>query len=145
MKQFLLLLLAGGMAAQATASEPQWLTSLPDAEAQAKKENKLILVDFTGSDWCPACKMVEKEVFTKSAFADYARTNLVLVRVDFPLDKQQSAELKAANAALQDKFKVVGYPTFFELKPDGTVVWTQEGFAGGSPSDFIALLDKARK
>jgi len=133
------------MAAQAAIAEPQWLTSLPEAEALAKKENKLVLVDFTGSDWCVACIRIEKEVFTKPAFIEYAKKNLVLVRLDFPLDNKQPAALKAANDALQAKYKVDGFPVFFEMKPDGTVVWTQEGFVGGSPSEFIALLDKARK
>ena len=145
MKKLLLLLLAGGMAAQAALAEPQWLTSLPEAEALAKRENKLILVDFTGSDWCVVCIRVEKEVFTKPAFTDYAKKNLVLVRIDFPLDNKQPAALKAANDALQAKYKVNGFPTFFEMKHDGTVVWTREGFGGGSPADFVALLDKARK
>ena len=32
-----------------------WLTDLPKAEAQAKQEHKMVFLDFTGSDWCPAC------------------------------------------------------------------------------------------
>ena len=56
------------------------MTSVPDAQAQAKKESKLVLLNFTGSDWCPACKKLDAEVFSKKEFSDYAKKNLVLVR-----------------------------------------------------------------
>jgi protein disulfide-isomerase len=69
----------------------------------------------------------------------------VLVTVDFPAQKQQSAELKAANKALQAKYQVNGYPTLVVLKPDGTVVWTQVGYLAGGPAAMIAKLDEAKK
>ena len=56
-----------------------WLTDFPKAQAQAKAEHKNILLDFTGSDWCPPCNVLRKEVYNTQEFADYARTNLVLV------------------------------------------------------------------
>jgi thiol:disulfide interchange protein len=131
---------------QATAAaDAQWLTSVPEAMAQAKKENKLVLLDFTGSDWCGWCKKLAAETFSKSEFISYASKNLVLVEVDFPAQKQQSAELKAANQALQAKYHVNGYPTLVVLKPDGTVVWTQDGYLAGGPAAMIAKLDDAKK
>lgn len=133
------------MAGNLAAADSAWLTSVPDAKAQAQKENKLVLLDFTGSDWCGWCKKLDAETFSKSEFAAYAKKNLVLVEVDFPRSKPQSAELKAANKALQEKYKVDGYPTLVALKPDGTVVWQQVGYLEGGPSAMIAKLDEARK
>ena len=72
------------------AAEYDWLTDLPKAQAQAKKENKMVLMDFTGSDWCRWCIKFDKEVLTSDEFTDYAKTNLVLVEVDFPA--QQTAK-----------------------------------------------------
>src|SRR5262245_30005189 len=74
-----------------------WLTDLPAAEAQAKAEGKFVLINFTGSDWCGWCMKLRKEVFLKSEFNDYAKTNLILVEVDFPKRKPQPAPLQQAN------------------------------------------------
>ncbi|MGD0813341.1 MAG: thioredoxin family protein [Verrucomicrobiota bacterium] len=145
MKKIISALLFCWMTGQLLAADAQWLTSVPDATAQAKKENKLVLLDFTGSDWCGWCKKLDAETFSKSEFADYAGKNLVLVTVDFPAQKQQSADLKAANKALQEKYQIGGYPTLIVLKPDGTEVWKQVGYLAGGPETMIAKLEEAKK
>jgi len=145
MKKIIFILLTCWMAGQLPAADAQWLTSVPDATARAKKENKLVLLDFTGSDWCGWCKKLDAETFSKSEFTSYASKNLELVTVDFPAQKQQSAELKAANKVLQAKYQVNGYPTLVVLKPDGTVVWNQVGYLAGGPAALIAKLDEAKK
>jgi thioredoxin-related protein len=126
------------------AADSSWLTSVPEAQAKAKKENKIVFLDFTGSDWCSWCKKLDAEVFTKPEFAAYAKKNLVLVEVDFPHTKAQSDDLKAANAALGEKYEVSGYPTLVAIKPDGRVVWKQVGYMEGGPSAWIAKLDEAK-
>jgi thioredoxin-related protein len=126
---------------QAGAAEVNWLTDLPKAQAQAKKENKQVLMDFTGSDWCGWCIKFNKEVLSTPEFAAYAAKNLVLLEVDFPRRKEQSAELKKANKGLGSKYKVGGYPTFVVLDKDGKEVGRQEGYAPGGPKAFIAKLD----
>jgi protein disulfide-isomerase len=132
-------------AAGALMAESAWLTSLPEAQAQAAKQKKLVLLDFTGSDWCPACKMLHDGVFSKKEFGDYAATNLVLVEVDFPASKPQPKDLEAANKALQEKYNINGFPTVILMKPDGTVVLREEGYDEKGPSAFIAKLDEAKK
>jgi thiol:disulfide interchange protein len=123
------------------AAEPQWLTSLPDAEALAKNENRLVLLDFTGSDWCVPCQKLKEEVLSKQPFLQYAASNLVLVEVDFPLKKLPKA-LSDANDALQDKYKVEGYPTLLLVKPDGTALTNHIGILD-SPG-LQAFLDAGR-
>ena len=145
MKKIIFSLLSFCLAGQILAADSTWLTSVPQASAQAKKENKLVLLDFTGSDWCGWCKKLDAETFSKTEFADYAKKNLVLVEVDFPRSKEQAADLKAANQALQSKYHVEGFPTLVALKPDGTVVWQQEGYLEGGPAAMIAKLDEAKK
>ncbi len=134
------LLLCGALL-QAGAAELNWLTDLPQAQAQAKKENKQVLMDFTGSDWCGYCIKFNKEVFSTPEFAEYAAKNLVLVEVDFPRKKAQSAELKKANQALGSKYKAEGYPTLVVLSKDGKEVGRQGGYAAGGPKAFIAKLE----
>jgi thioredoxin-related protein len=121
-----------------------WLTNMPKAMAQAKAENKLVLADFTGSDWCVWCKKLDADTLSKAEFADYAKKNLVLVQLDYPNSKPQSDDLKAANAALQTRFKIEGFPTLILLKPDATVLWRVDGYLEGGPSALITKLDEAK-
>ena len=125
-------------------ADASWMTSLPDAQAKAKKENKLVFLDFTGSDWCSWCKKLHAETFSKPEFADYAKKNLVLVEVDFPNQTPQSDDIKAANKALAKKYEISGYPTLVAMKPDGTVVWKNEGYLAGGPAAMIAKLEEAK-
>jgi thioredoxin-related protein len=142
MKKIAFGLFAGLALLQARAEDLQWLTDVPKALAQANKENKMVMLDFTGSDWCGWCIKLNKEVFSKQEFADYAKKNLVLVEVDFPRRKQLSEEQKKANDALAEKYKIQGYPTIIVLGKDGK----QLGELGyeSSPKPFIEKLDKAK-
>lgn len=124
------------------ATEAKWLTSLPEAAAQASKEHKLVLMDFTGSDWCEACMELEKTVFSTPEFSRYASSNLILMRVDFPIHDQPAA-LNKANDALKEKYKIDGYPTLLLVKPNGKKVWENSGYDYAAPSKFIAMLDEA--
>jgi thioredoxin-related protein len=127
---------------QVKAADAVWWTDLPKAEAQAKAEHKRVLLDFTGSDWCPACIQLKKIVFVSPQFQNYAATNLVLVAVDFPRRTPQPDELKKRNAKLQDRFKVEALPTLVVLDASGKEIGRQVGYAGDDPGDFIAALDK---
>lgn len=144
MKKLILGTFAALAVVAATAGEA-WLTDLPKAQEQAKAEKKLVLLDFTGSDWCPPCKALHKNVLSKPEFEAYAKTNLVLVEVDFPNRKPQSAELKKANAALQEKFKVEAYPTIIVLNSEGKEVHRKSGYGGTTVKEFIAGLEKLKK
>lgn len=126
------------------AAELNWLTDLPKAQEQAKKESKVVMLDFTGSDWCGWCIKLNKEVFSTTEFAEYAAKNVVLVEVDFPRRKAQSAEQKKANQALQEKYKIEGYPTLIILDAKGNQLGTM-GYMRGGPKPFIEALDKLRK
>ena len=118
----------------------EWLTDFPAALAQAKAENKRVFLDFTGSDWCSACKLIKKKVLSTSEFSAFAKKNLILVEVDFPMNKTQPDALKAANKALADKFKVDGYPTLVVTDADGKELWREEGYDDEAPAKYVAKL-----
>jgi protein disulfide-isomerase len=145
MKKIAAMLLTLCALASAIGAEQQWLTSLPQAMAQAQKENKMVLMDFTGSDWCGWCIKFKKEALDTKEFGDYAARNLVLVEVDFPNKKPQSDDLKNANKALGDHYKVSGYPTFVVLGKDGKEIGRQVGYEEGGAKAFLAKLDNFKK
>jgi len=123
-------------------SELAWGTDLPAALNQARSEKKRVLLDFTGSDWCPWCIKFDREVLSTDKFAAYARDKLVLVLLDFPRTKPQSATLKQANEALAKQFGVKGYPTYVLLNNSGKELGRQVGYAEGGPDAFIAELER---
>ena len=141
MKKLFVALLSATVLWRVNAAET-WLTDLPAAQAQARSENKIVLMDFTGSDWCSWCIKFKKEVLDTKGFQQYAGNNVVLVEVDFPDKKPQPADLKKANAALKDKYKIEGYPTFVVLDKDGKEIGRQVGYSAGGPKAFIAQLEK---
>jgi protein disulfide-isomerase len=145
MKKLILGTLVAATLIGATAAESvTWLTDLPKAQAQAKAEKKLVMLDFTGSDWCGWCIKLNNEVFSKPEFAEYAKKNIVAVEVDFPNKKKLSAEQKKANDALAKKYGIQGYPTIIVLDADGKKVG-ELGYLKGGPKAFIAELEKLKK
>jgi thiol:disulfide interchange protein len=64
MKKIALCLIASWALLQVSAAEGDWLTDLSKAQAKAKTEKKLVLMDFNGSDWCPPCKALRKNVLS---------------------------------------------------------------------------------
>jgi thioredoxin-related protein len=145
MKKIAVALLAVCALLNVSAADLNWMTDLAKAQEQAKQENKLVLIDFTGSDWCPWCIKLDKETLTQPEFADYAAKNLVLVKVDFLRHTEQPADVKANNEALAKKYGIEGFPTEIAMKPDGTVVMTQVGYLEGGPKALIAKIEDAKK
>ena len=125
-------------------AEANWLTNYDEAKTKAKSDNKFLLLDFTGSDWCGWCKRLNAEVFSKPQFQDYAAKNLVLVELDFPRAKPQTEEVKKQNMQLASQYQIEGFPTIVVLNADGRKIG-ELGYMEGGPEAFIAAIDKLRK
>ena len=133
----------------------EWMTDFEAAKTKAAAENKAVLVDFTGSDWCGYCIMLRQNVFDKPEFDAYAKDKLVLVEIDLPRAKKLSEEQMKKNEALAEQYRVDGFPSVFVMSPKGEVLG---GFVGGRPSGLadiqkpldagianIKALEEARK
>lgn len=128
----------------AAGGKVEWLTDFDAAKAEARAQNKTLLIDFTGSDWCPPCIALEKIVFSQPGFAEYAAKNLVLLEVDFPRRKEQTAAQKEANQKLAGQFGVEGFPTVILLDPNGKVVGKLGYYQDTTLQSFLTEIDKAR-
>jgi len=95
------------------AGNPGWLVDLDEAYALSQKENKPIMANFTGSDWCGWCKRLTASVFSKDEFKSWADDNVVLLELDFPRRKQLPAKYRQQNMNLQKAFNITGYPTIW--------------------------------
>src|ERR1022692_3323847 len=119
MKKLLITMLAATVFWQLNAAENNWLTDLPKAETQAKSENKIVLLDFTGSDWCGWGIKFPKEGLDTPEFQTYAAKNIVLGELDYPNKKVLPDALKNANAALKGQYNIHGFPTLVMLDKTG--------------------------
>ena len=139
-----ILALTAAVAVVAPAFAAEWMNDINAAKAKAQAEHKLILMDFTGSDWCGWCIKLRKEVLDKPEFDAYAKDKFVLMEVDMPRNTGKlTPEIQAQNKQLCDQYKVNGFPTLLVISPEGTVVG---GFGGyRKAEDMQAILNKAIK
>ena len=116
-----------------------WGSDLAAAQARSKTSGKLVLIDFTGSDWCPPCMALHDNVLTQPEFLDYAEKNLELVEIDIPIDKP--AEL--ANQLLYEKYEVQGLPTIIVTDATGNIQHRHESYGHENAKTFTTNLKTA--
>ena len=116
-----------------------WVTDFEAAKKQAAAENKSLLVDFTGSDWCGYCIKLDEEVFQQEAFQEYVADKFVLVELDFPRQTEISAELKEQNEALATAYEIQGFPTVILMDADGRP-YARTGYQEGGAESYVVHL-----
>ncbi len=120
-----------------------WVTDIREAYRIAQADNKKILVNFTGSDWCVWCKKLRDEIFTTPEFTAYADKNLVLLFLDFPNGIDLSAEQVRHNQIIAQLLNVRGYPSIWLLDSDLSALMVT-GYREGGASEYIRHLTEDR-
>ncbi len=118
----------------------KWSGNFNEAMQQARKDHKLILINFSGSDWCGPCIRLRKEILESPSFEKYAAQYLLLVRADFPRQKknQLSKEQIKLNEVLAEKFDPEGkFPYTLLINEKGAVLKLWDGFPNESPEKFV--------
>lgn len=116
-----------------------WISDANLAMIYAKELNRPVLMNFTGSDWCPWCFKLRDEVFAKDAFIKYARESLVLLTVDFPRKKTLPKNEQAANDALAGKYGIDGFPTIVLTDHDGNEI-NRASYQPGGADAYVKHL-----
>ena len=143
MKKILAVLFLAGMFISALfAATPEgWTSDFEAAKKKAAKENRLMYVLFTGSDWCGYCIKLQKEVLSKPNFIKLGEKDFVFVYIDFP--RKSQADNPIANRALAQMYKVAGYPTAFVMDANGKVL---EKIVGAFPlKSYVKKLETVRR
>ena len=119
-----------------------WLVDFEKAKAQDAKEGKSILMEFTGSDWCPPCIQLEKNVLSQEAFKTGAPKNFILLKLDSPRDKsKQTPEEIEQYKVLSKQYAVQGVPTIFLTDAKGKPYWQTVGYSGDPADKYVANLN----
>lgn len=115
-----------------------WTQDLDAARELAKRENKYLFINFTGSDWCGWCKLMDEHVFSQPGWKEFAEKNLALAFIDFPRDKSLVPEgYRARNRQLKEQYGVRGYPTFIVCGPDGHLAGELGAIKSGTEYTFV--------
>jgi thioredoxin-related protein len=123
-----------------------WLGDFKEATTAAARQHKLILINFSGSDWCGPCIRLRKEILESDAFVNYAADHLVLVRADFPRQKKNQLDKDQVkrNEALADKYNPDGkFPYTLLVDEQGKVLKEWDGFPNVSPDNFVLQINTA--
>ena len=144
MKKFLALVCTLVIASHVSLAAGGWTDNYEKAVAQAKAEKKLVLLDFTGSDWCGWCMKLDKEVFSKSDFKAFAKDNLVPVTLDFPHGKKLPKHTADQNAKLKGEHGVSGFPTLVLIDAEGKTINKWGGYSATFFEDLKAKVAAAK-
>ena len=112
----------------AGSTTPQgWTDDFAAARKESQKSGRPILLLFTGSDWCPYCVKLKKNVLDTAAFRTFAKDGVVLFYADFPRGTKLPEKLKTQNAELAKKYGIRGLPTTVIVSPKGKEMGRVEG------------------
>lgn len=120
-----------------------WETNIQRAQTQAKTSNKLILLNFAGSDWCSPCIRLKKKIFETTDFQAFAQKHLVLLKADFPRKRKNrlSKEQVKHNEALAEKYNTTGiFPLTILMDAQGKVLKQWEGLPKLTPTQFTGQI-----
>lgn len=126
----------------------QWETSFENAKKTAKEKHELILLNFSGSDWCGPCIMLRKEYLESDTFSKFANDNLVLVNADFPRKKKNigTPEQTKRNEALAEIYNKEGvFPLTLILNSDGKVLKSWQGKPSVSVEKWVEEIQAVCK
>jgi thioredoxin-related protein len=106
------------------------------------KEDKPVLLLFHGSDWCPPCMKMQKEVFDDNDFIDFTSQRILFLDVDFPVKNKLSEPQLKHNNDLKKKFGIEkefsqGYPQVVIIDASGNVLYQEKGYSGEGTKKLI--------
>ena len=135
----------GNGSVDAYASPPEisleWMTDYRSALEASRESGNPVLINFTGSDWCPPCIQMKNDVLETAAFHEFADDNLVLLELDFPRTKPQEPEVASQNRELAQTYNIQAYPTFVVVDEEGNEIRRTVGYLRGGPQAFITWIE----
>ncbi|HSN60845.1 MAG TPA: thioredoxin family protein [Ferruginibacter sp.] len=120
-----------------------WQPNFETAKQQAREKNQLILLNFSGSDWCGPCIRMKREILEDSTFSCMADTSLIMINADFPRSKkhQLAKEIQKNNEALADKYNPEGkFPFTLLLDANGKILKSWDGMPNENVAEFTQLI-----
>lgn len=128
-------------AVTARAEDSLWSHDFEEAKAAAAKDKKDLLMEFTGSDWCPPCIALNEKVLSQEAFQSEAPKHFVLLKLDSPRDKSKQTEKEIEQyKTLSKQYGVSGVPTMILADENGKPYAKIVGYGGTAATEYTRML-----
>lgn len=126
------------------AEHKAWTVSFEEAKKLAAEQGKDILMEFTGSDWCPPCKALHAKVLSQEVFLTEVPKSYILLKLDSPRDKSKQTEEEIAQyKKLSAEYKVSGVPSVFLADAEGKPYVKMVGYGGQDAEAYVKqVLEK---
>jgi thiol-disulfide isomerase/thioredoxin len=122
--------------------EPRFLDDVDLALERAAEIKQPILLEFTGSDWCPPCMKMHREVLATPEFKEFSEREILYVVLQFLRYQPQPAALREANERAAARYRVNGFPTYILLDSSGKELARHVGFMPGGPQAMIRWIQR---
>jgi thioredoxin-related protein len=96
-----------------------WVTDYSSAVEIAKREGKDLLLVFTGTEWIEMCRVFEQDILNQPAFLEKVGARFVLVKLEFPPEKELGKPVPEELMLLRDAYRVKGFPTVVMTDAEG--------------------------
>lgn len=119
-----------------TGSSIQWKNSFSAASSASEASSKPIVILFTGTNWCPACMMLERKVISQPAFAEAVGDKFVFLKADFP---DYSNAATSPYKPLLDRYNITEFPSIVVTDASGQVLFRVR-YKDGGPGAYAQEL-----
>ena len=124
----------------------EWADSYQSAKKQAIRQNKKILIFFSGSDWCEDGRILSRDLFRTREFQILASKKYVLYNADFPKYTRLGQEKEDRNKRLAARYGIHRFPAVVVVEPKfGTMLVKHVGMTRATPKQLLDKLSQIEK
>ena len=125
----------------------EWYTSHQKVMKAANLAQQPVLIFFHGSDWCPPCISMSRDIFADTAFINYATDKILFLDVDFPYKKKLTKTQLKHNKNVKKKFGLPdeyreGFPQVVIINANGKLLYQQKGYDGQGATYLITKVNE---
>jgi|GEM_PF-1448845 len=114
-----------------------WIDDPEAASHAAEEEGRILLVFFSGSDWCILCQNLEDGLFADTSVRATLSEHFTPLQLDFPRKKKLSMAIKHERDQWRTHYKVVAYPTILFLDPKTDQVLFRHEYVDLKPAEYV--------
>lgn len=122
----------------APSGQINWMRTYSEAVALSQSTSKPIVILFTGTGWCPACMKLERDVLSRTQFAQDVGNKFVFLKAEFP-EYSESSVMASPYKPLLDRYSIDSFPTFVVINANGQKISTVN-YRNGNPAAYAQEL-----
>lgn len=115
-----------------------WHSEYSQAIAKSQAQGKPLIILFTGTQWCPACMQLERDVLANPQFTRALANRFVFLKAEFP-DRSFRSMQRSPYYSLMTRYDVQAFPTLVVINEKGDRLHTVS-YQGSGVEGYIQEL-----